>query len=208
MFTSLDELYVPAGTCIIYAEGPDIARNRNSLVRQMKGEWLWMMDDDHRFGPDLLLALLNHEQDIVVPTVCVRGQPFDPVLYEVVSQDSTLDKKYSWAELSSKSGLIPVAGAGTAGMLIQHYVLADTPPPWFETTRYLSEDLTFCVNTSNRGYQVYADLDQTMTHITPCELEPKRDENGAWGMTITIDGYKIVLEPNAATQTWGVQNNA
>jgi hypothetical protein len=191
LFTSIEKLRVPVGTNLIYAENADPARGSNALVDGMTGEWLWIMGDDHRFGPDTLLKLLEREVDIVVPLVCRRQPPFESVLYKKMVGDGLPNETYRLSELPT-SGLLQVDAAGSAGMLVRQYVFGALPRPWFEFQRHTSEDVGFCVNARKSGFAVYADLDQTMTHITPCELEPK-PRDGKWVVEAAIGGKSFSL---------------
>jgi len=197
LFTSLDRLRVPKGTTLIYAESADIARNCNSLVDSMTGEWLWIMGDDHRFGPDILMKLLDREVDIIVPLVSMRNPPFDPVIYKTLTMDGTISQLYSWDQLPN-SGLIQVEAAGTAGMLVKRHVFAVTTKPWFGFQEHASEDIVFCWKARAASFKIHADLDQSMTHITPCELEPKKDKSGKWKVVVTVCG-QIVNQPKEAS---------
>lgn len=192
LFTSLERLKVPAGTNLIYAEGVEVARNCNELVDKMTGEWLWIMGDDHRFEPDTLLKLLDRKVDIVVPLVCRRNPPFDSVLYKSMVADGAPNEKYKLSELPT-GGLLEVDAAGSAGMLVRQHVFASLPRPWFEFQRHTSEDVGFCLNARAAGFKVHADLAQTMTHITPCELEPRLGEDGKWVASVNIGGEMFSL---------------
>jgi hypothetical protein len=197
IFADLDKLKVPKGTPpVLYAEGVNVAYNCNNLVRNMTGEWLWIMGDDHRFKDDILLALLDHQVDIVVPVVPRRGLPFQTVLYQTASLDGESYMTYSWADLSRRypeGGLAVVEGAGTAGMLIRKHVLTAIAEPWFEWGKRISEDIGFCLKARQQGYNIYADLDQRMTHSTLCELEPYRDQHGNWDVCVDVAGRRVSL---------------
>lgn len=58
---------------------------RNSLVEQMKGDWLLQLDTDHRFDPDLCARMLNlmsiHQVDVLLGIYCYKTPPYSPVLY-------------------------------------------------------------------------------------------------------------------------------
>lgn len=192
LFTSIEKLRVPRGTNLIYAEGVEVARNCNTLVDEMTGEWLWIMGDDHRFGPDILLKLLDRRLDIVAPLVCRRHPPFESVLYKSMVADGAPNQKYTLSELPA-GGLLQVDAAGSAGMLVRQHVFGSMPRPWFEFQRHTSEDVGFCVEARKAGFKVYADLDQTMTHITPCEVEP-RLINGRWSAVANIGGHMAPLD--------------
>ena len=191
VFTSLEKLRVPAGTNLWFAEGVEIARNCNTLVDEMTGEWLWIMGDDHRFGPDVLLRLLDRQVDIVVPLVCRRHPPFESVLYKAMVGDGMPNEKYRLSELPP-GGLIEVDAAGSAGMLVRQHVFGSLPRPWFRWQPSTSEDVGFCVEARKAGFKVHADLDQTMTHITPCELEPVL-KDGKWAISADIGGKRFSL---------------
>jgi hypothetical protein len=199
LFTSIEKLKVPAGTNLIYAEGPEVARNCNTLVDEMTGEWLWIMGDDHRFEPDTLLKLLERRLDIVVPLVTRRHPPFESVLYKTMVADGAPNVKYALHELP-QGGLLEVDAAGSAGMLVRQHVFASLPRPWFEFQRHTSEDVGFCLNARAAGFKVHADLDRTMTHITTCELEPRLGEDGKWAATVNIGGEIFGLTKVQAEQ--------
>ena len=125
-FYDLNQLKVPKGTQLVIAEGVNVAYNCNNLVKSMTGDWLWIMGDDHRFSPDILLKLLERQVAIIVPVVCRRGMPFQTVLYKIAAPDRTAYMTYSWAELSHEwpnGGLATLEAAGTGGMLIRKLFL-------------------------------------------------------------------------------------
>ena len=193
LFTSIEKLRVPRGTNLIYAEGVEVARNCNTLVDQMTGDWLWIMGDDHRFDPDILLKLLERKLDIVVPLVCRRHPPFESVLYKTMVADGAPNEKYRLSDLPA-GGLLKVDAAGSAGMLVRQRVFGSMPRPWFKWHPSTSEDVGFCMDARVSGFEVYADLDQTMTHITPCEVEPARGADGRWHAVANVGGHKAPLD--------------
>lgn len=78
------------------------------------------MDDDHRFDPDILTKLLDHNLDVVVALTTKKFPPYPPVLY----QDRNIP-----VDLTGKSGLIEVESCGKPGMLIRKNVLDVIPDP-------------------------------------------------------------------------------
>lgn len=194
LYASLDTLKVPKGTELIVAEGANVAYNCNKIVREMRGEWLWIMGDDHRFKDDILMRLLDRQVDIVVPLTCRRGVPFQTVLYKFASLDASSYMTYSWDDLTNDypdGGMAVVEAAGSAGMLIRKHVFSQVKDPWFSwQEEKVSEDVGFCLKARKAGYNIHADLDQTFSHITPCELEPYRDANGKWQVSLATLGDK------------------
>ena len=196
VFSSLEALQVPKGTKLIFAEGVDIARNCNMLVENMVGEWLWIMGDDHRFSSDLLLRLLDRKVEIVAPVVCRRGSPFSPVAWRKAIPKATDNHNWTWEMFNKEhptGGLIEVPATGSAGMLIRKWVFDRMPKPFFGYTRHTSEDVGFCLNATESGWKIHLDLDQIMSHLTPCELEPTKDMSGHWRVNVCVDGQRVPL---------------
>lgn len=197
LYASLDTLQVPRGTELMFAEGVNVAYNLNKIIREMHGEWLWVMGDDHRFRDDMLMRLLDRQVDIVVPIASRRGTPFQSVLYKYAALDTSSYLTYSWDDLSidyPNGGLAVVDAAGSAGMLIRKHVLDTVKDPWFVWyEEKVSEDVGFCLKARRCGFNIYADLDQTLPHLTPCELEPYRDKDGRWQVSIAVTNRRVSL---------------
>lgn len=178
----------PEGSAIVFAYGSDIVNGRNLIVDQMHGDWVWMMDDDHAFAPDLLESLLAHDVDVVVPVCLMRQQPFYPV--ERIAEGKALD-----LTRAPLSGLLEVHSAGTAGMLIKRSVLdrvkAAYEGPVFEHGD-VSEDYLFCARLRELGIKVHVDLELRLGHATTGIIWPGRQPNGQWCVDFQIsDSYLI-----------------
>ena len=158
----------------------------SGMISETDGDWVWVMGDDHVFRPDILVRLIAHNRDIVVPHCKARQPPYNSVLY-----DRRLDGHYYIKDLTGLSGLIPVAAAGSAGMLIRRHVLERMPDPWFElgkTTRtdLHGEALTFCRKATAAGFDIWADLDTPLGHVTTIEVWPKQMPDGRWGTVLGL----------------------
>ena len=77
--------------------------------------------------------------------------------------------------------------------MIRKWVFDALPKPWFSYTLFTSEDINFCVNARASGYKIHVDLDQTMSHITPCDLEPTRNADGKWYVNVNVDGRRTPM---------------
>lgn len=127
--------------------GGDWCGARNTLAQMtLDGgyDWLWFMDDDHAFSPDLLNRLLRHDLPLVVPVCLTRVPPFKPVTF--VERLPDQEFQYLPAHLPNyeDDGVIELAAGGCAGMLIRREVLEAIEPPWFEY-KDRSEDIIFCL---------------------------------------------------------------
>jgi len=182
-----DHVKVPPGTAYRRLPGLSVAANYNRACRLMLEQnrpWVWLMDDDHFFGEDLLINLLERDVDVVTPLYLMRSFPFDPVLHR---DESRGWGRYSFEYLQGKEGLLDVtadATIPTGGMLIRRHVLEAIEDPWFETGQIDSEwgswDIYFSEKVRKAGFKLHLDLDNTMGHITPLCLWPVRDEDGNW----------------------------
>ena len=157
----------PADTAYANVQGMDVTGNYNRIVDGMHGDWLWILGDDHTFAPDILVNLLAHDVDVVVPLVLKKDAPFDPVVYdgEEGYDQATGLPIYRVADLP-QTGLHQIHAAGSAGMLIRRHVLDSIERPVFTTSHGVqNEDLEFCRKVREAGFQIWCDVDQKMGHI-------------------------------------------
>lgn len=191
-------LEMPAGCRCIWQVSNDIPGNRNGAVENLleaEGlEWVWFIDDDHAFRPDILLALLARNVDVVTPICLRRQQPFLPI--PAVDDDFMDLTRYGEDEL------VEVQHAGSSGMLIRRRVLEAVPAPWFELGRdeqgrRISEDVAFCRLAQAAGYSIHVDLAVRLGHITTAVVWPvwsADEERWLTGYTIA-DGAQLATEP-------------
>jgi len=165
----------PASTRFVFPQGMDVNANYNRLVQNFEGDWLWIMGDDHVFLPDVLMRLLAHEVDVVVPLCLKRHAPFDPVVYsgeDGIDEESGLTM-HRVARLPQK-GLVEVYAAGSAGMLIRRHVLEAIDQPVFETSNgYQNEDLMFCRKVRDAGFRIWCDVETAIGHIGTFTVYPQ-----------------------------------
>ena len=111
---SLELLQVPQGTKQWRIRSGACAMNCNIGVSKRVGDWVWFIDDDHTFEPDVLLRLLAHNKEIIAPLVPMRYPPFDFVMYsklnliEYDTHTTVLSRYYTMEDLTGVSGLIHV----------------------------------------------------------------------------------------------------
>jgi hypothetical protein len=182
----------PDDTRIIWTKTTDVVGNCNTICRRMIGEWVWLMGDDHVFNPDILLRLLEHDVDIVVPLVFTRTPPYKPVVMKAphgFDEHGHLEYEVAWLP---ESGLHEVYAAGSAGMLIRRHVLEAMADPWFATDgKGLNEDFAFCRRAREAGATIYCDVDVQMGHIAPHTIWPEH-RDGGWQPNLILDPQTVV----------------
>jgi Glycosyl transferase family 2 len=194
---SLDEIEVPEGTIVSRESSCDITYNCNSIIGEMEGDWIWFIDDDQVFQPDLLMKLLNHAYggngiDIVMPLNVLKSGTNAPMVFHSIEQ---LGRPYRWEEVSGP-GLfaLPVGDmVGRAGMLIKRHVLDSLGFPWIECGQLCpgigQEDTYFALKVQRRGYKIWIDRDIVLDHIGYFAVRARRDQTGRYRTEIVSTGY-------------------
>jgi hypothetical protein len=94
---------------------------RNMMVERMRGDWLFMLDTDHKFDPDILGRLLHRMDQYKVQVVTglyqLRSEPYAPVIYKRHPTDP--DGNCQMAEWSVARSPLFVDSAGAGCLLIQ-----------------------------------------------------------------------------------------
>lgn len=141
---------------------------RNSLVEQMQGDWLLMLDTDHSFEPDILSRLLNrleqYDLDVITGLYTSKGPPYVPIVYQ-------------WKE---GAGFVPIArfsgaqiyridGAGAGCLLVRRKVfdrirqeLGEEP---FARRPPFGEDLSFFMRLRQLGIPAWIDPSIECHHL-------------------------------------------
>lgn len=208
-------LKVPAGSIKDQVIGGDWCSARNELAQRCLDEgydYLWFMDDDHSFAPDLLQKLLEasitYDLPIVNPLCTTRTAPFHLVTYAANPDPNSTDRylPISLTDVPGE-GIVELEAGGCAGMLIRRDVLAATgwneiddynrglPGNWFEYTDK-SEDIVFCEKAKAAGFKIYADLSCRLGHITTAVIMPGTIEN-EWITGLTVGRDFQVAIPRA-----------
>ena len=216
-------LKVPVGSVKDQVIGGDWCAARNELAQRCLDEgydYLWFMDDDHSFAPDLLQKLLHaavtYDLPIVNPLCTTRTAPFHLVTFAANPDPESKDRYLPISmEGLPGEGIVELEAGGCAGMLIRRDVLEATrnmaywpwsednpgwhpkPDQWFEYTDQ-SEDLLFCQKAKRAGFKIYADLSCRLGHITTAVIMPGLlDDEWITGVTIGRD-FQLAI-PRAET---------
>lgn len=186
----------PVNTAVDWRIGADRGRSRNRIVEaalERGSEWVFFLDDDHTFSPDILSTLLSREQPVVASLYLQRTDPFLPIAY--VSKDE--EGNYWPLDLSQcpADGLVTVVGAGTGGMLIRSEVFYEMEGPWFVHTTEQSEDLYFCDRLAELGIPLYVDLEARLGHVAPFSIYPAHEDGAGWVAGIAVSpSMKVLLD--------------
>jgi hypothetical protein len=205
---SLDHIAAPVGTKLHIERSCDITQNFNNGVRKMTGEWAWFLGDDHSFSPNLLMHLLKHDVDVVVPITPCKVPPWYPCVLHGLDKGNgpEWDEEmpiYKWSELSG-TGLFPLPKGdfiGQAGMLVKKHVLEKIGYPWFKAGQIdpgrLQEDMTFCKELQDLGYTIHVDQDVIFDHHAPIAVTARRHA-GKWVPAIKSGTGGVMVLPDAA----------
>jgi hypothetical protein len=189
---SLEGLYVPPNTDLYRVRSSSPAKNRNEAIRmgmQRKEITHWFfVDDDHHFDSDVMMKLLNHKVPFVSSITCLSMPPFAPVVYKgerTLPNGNKQVENYTWKDLDSAKGLLPVFAVGGTGLLIERSVLEKMKDPWFELGKTnpeeCGEDIYFCQKLREAGVPLYLDVDTVKGHVNVVAIWPVRDEKtGQW----------------------------
>ncbi len=184
---------------VAYAMTGVLPGARNRIVREaLSGgyDYIWWLDDDQPFAPTDLSQLLAHDLDAVVPLSCRRGAPFLPLLYDEITDDYARQHFLH----DHEQGLIKVAAAGFAGLLIRTACFPRMGADgWFEFVHPpgnyddYAEDLPFYRKLAAAGIQLYCDLDTRFGHaVTAVAYIVK--QQGKW-VTVLADHEPFVAFP-------------
>jgi len=189
--SDLEAVSVPLNSGLSWLRGVLISDLLNQSLERVYSqpglEWVWVMGDDHRFPPNVLLHLLDRDVDCVIP-VCVHRQPpfWTNVMH--VADDGT--KRFKPITDLPTSGLYKLGDGetcGDAGILIRKRVLDAIPRPWYDTRRsgaYASDDTAFTSRVREAGFDIYVDCDMPIGHITPMTVTPIAHD-GKWSLQIS-----------------------
>lgn len=170
------------GPFMIRCDSGGLVESRNLAftrwLDETEHEWLWFVDTDMGFGPDVvdqLLAVADPEQRPVVGALCfgLREFAYDGIGGRRVAAVPTL---FDWVQSPeghfgfanrwryAPDAVTQVAATGAACLLVHRSAAeklrAQYGDTWFDPTRYgdgrrVSEDLSFCFRLGSQGIPVF-----------------------------------------------------
>jgi len=148
--------------------GYQLPFSRNRIVQraiETNSDYVFFIDADMVFSPDLLTNLLKHDVPMVNALAFRRTSPHYPCIF------SWNEKESCYETMSYTTGLLSVDATGMAAHLIKTEVFkkmkeANPDKPWYYYRDDLfSSDLTFCENARMIGYEILIDTDTKIGHI-------------------------------------------
>ncbi len=167
---SLMSLRYPANSDIDIniVSGYQLPFSRNRIVQHAldtNSDYVFFIDADMVFGPDLLVNLFSHDLPMVNALAFRRTSPHYPCIF------SWNEKEKCYETMSYTSGLLSVDATGMAAHLIKTEVFRKlkeefSDKPWYYyRDNIFSSDLTFCENARKIGYKIFIDTDIKIGHL-------------------------------------------
>ena len=164
--------------CVLYTRTTtgDQAVARNELSRVMRGDWLFMLDTDMQFDPNIFHQLLTtateNNLEILSGIYCKRATPYQPCSFVIRE-----DKMYHADVYKAPEQLVRVDGVGAGCLLIKRNVfnrireeLKEEP---FTVTYPYSEDLSFFLRVKKLNIPVYVAREVECGHLGLEEIRYK-----------------------------------
>jgi len=194
---SLHRRIAAPGGRLSYQAGCNLSTPRNEVVRQFlaygQADWLWMVDSDMTFAPDVVERLLEYADPQKAPIVGGLCFGFDghgdvqPTLYGLVEHPDhpgnlerlQVVRYHEW----KPDAMYQVAGTGAACLLMHRSALVrirdfERPSgevgfnpayPWFQESQHdgrpVGEDITFCWRAIQAGLPVYVNTAVQCGHV-------------------------------------------
>jgi hypothetical protein len=184
-----------AGPIMVQTAAGELSFNRNlataKFLDETPHEWLWFVDTDMGFKPDVvdqLLAAADPDERPVVGALCFSMRPIAtdgfggcrvapvPTLFMPALDATTGVRGFKTRFRYPERSIVQVGATGTGCLLIHRSVLekmrADLGDEWFTYTRFegggpISEDFSFMVRLLAMGVPVFVHTGVPTTHHKP-----------------------------------------
>ncbi len=212
----------PWVTFIISNELRGFSENNNLALRQAKGRYCFILNDDTEISEDVIGSLVkDHEQlpegtAIVSPRLLntdgslqLCGRPPYPGRYYVLQQwhlhkepiDDTLGKEPVFGEV------FPTSNITGAAFLIKTDIFRELG--WFDETYYFTpEDIALSTLARSKGYKVYVDRAVSLVHkwrTTATKISPAVRPAAIRGSLIFFSGGSCIRYILLAVPVWAAE---
>lgn len=170
---------VDGGNYLLNSSGANVTNARNEIVRTFLDvtdhDWLWFVDTDMTFDPDILDRLIESAHPTerpVMGALCFSlqdGWRACPTTY-LIRDDGNIGRTMTYEgrmRCLTGSGCLLIHRSVLEGMRDKY----PAPYEWFQETRVgdkpAGEDLTFCIRAEAAGYPVHVDTTIKCGHEKP-----------------------------------------
>lgn len=178
--------------------GSSIAKNRNVLIqhaRQKGVDYIFFLDDDQLFQPDILRRLLRHEVEVVSGLYCKRLWPNLPLIFDRYEENSGAVVHHPLQQNEKGLKRVPATGAGC--LLLRMNIFSQIEEPFFTLGQIdkdqWNDDISFFKKLRAAKVPIYIDLEQQVGHIGEMSIWPKRLPDGTWITVLHNNGVLIQL---------------
>lgn len=146
-----------------------------------KADYLFMVDDDMLFKPDLFEQLYRHHVDIVAPLAFTRNPPHLAVLYQAEKGWDPIEKKeyfnFEWIKNYPRNKLVECDAVGFGAVLINLKIIPRMQRPFFMCSSGTGEDIYFCLKAKEAGAKVFMDTSVILGHLgAPLVIDQETSE--------------------------------
>lgn len=177
---------------------------RNSLVDQMKGDWLLQLDADIIFDPDIVVRMLMkmnlHNIDVMIAPYLYKAEPNPPVMY---GWNPKTKAKYMVGDWTRTADLVQIQGSGAGCLMVRRKVFNKIREKlncspfdiYFDKQKSpLSEDHSFFQRCQDLKIPVFFSPDITVKHLKYRELDVNRDfkpQKEQLSKRVDVKGFKV-----------------
>ena len=175
---------------------------RNSLVDSMRGDWLFMLDTDHSYDPDILGRLLHRMDQFNLDVICglylFKSAPHPPVLYGWHTRKNGEAGLCLMGGWTGPAHVVEVAGAGGGCLLVKRKVfdrirdeLHEKP---FDVIGQGGEDLGFFHRLRRLEVKAYIDDRVECPHLMSKALTFSEDYHPSSDDLVLVDPATGLIE--------------
>lgn len=180
--------------------GSNVSKSRNELVTRFldktDGDWLLFIDSDMVFPVDTIVRLLHSAEMAgtkIIGGLCVMVTADGPIPTLYQPADSSTDVTRVLLQ-APQDQILQVFATGAACLMVHRDVLeavreaspADRNFCWFQekviNTRWVSEDITFCLQAYKLGYSVFVDTTLSIGHVKNGRIWRASDIGSGFGV--------------------------
>lgn len=169
------------------------------MALEMGAQWVWFLDDDLTFRPDVLKKLLARMDadglEAIVPLSFRRQPPFRALWFQEIAP--ALDAMME--TVPPPGQLVPLKASTFGGLLVRTSVLRRMKPPYVALGQFVpdqwDDDLYFCRKLAATGCQLWGDPSVQFGHTTDMEVWPHYDPEMGWSVVFARGTVPFLMQP-------------